>query len=97
MMQNNHSDVPLLKFSKSVNQIKSYVEKSEMVQFFEIANFSKDLFWKILDQHSFKLHYACLFIFPKSLPRVDFITGFAFLLAVTIILKSLGTMRLITL
>ena len=53
MMQNNHSDVPLLKFSKSVNQIKSYVEKSEMVQFFEIANFSKDLFWKTHDQHSF--------------------------------------------
>ena len=53
MMQNNHSDVPLLKFSKSVNQIKSYVEKSEMVQFFEISDFSKDLFWKTHDQHSY--------------------------------------------
>ena len=48
-----HSDVPLLKFSKSVNRIKSYVERSEMVQFFEIADFLKDLFWKTHDQHSF--------------------------------------------
>ena len=30
-MQNNHSDVPLLKFQKSDYQIKSYVEKSELV------------------------------------------------------------------
>ena len=66
MMQNNHSDMPLLKFLKSVNQIKSYVEKSELVQFFEIANFSNDSFLKTHDQHSFKLHFACLFIFPKK-------------------------------
>ena len=34
MMQNNHSDMPLLKLLKSVYQIKSYVEKSELVHFF---------------------------------------------------------------
>ena len=53
MMKNYHIDVPLLKFFESVYRIKSNVEKTELVQFFEIADFLKDFFWKTHDQHSF--------------------------------------------
>ena len=78
MIQNNHNEMPLLKFSQSVYQVKSYVEKSELVQFFEIANFSNDFFWK----HVTSIHFsytmrACLY-FLRSLACVDSTTGFVY-------------------
>ena len=97
MMKNYHIDVPLLKFFESVYRIKSNVEKTELVQFFEIADFLKDFFGKPMTSIHFSYTMLACLYFLRSLACVDSITAFVSLVALTIFLKSLGTMHLITL